>query len=47
MRHLHPEHAKSGGTGVLRERARKENIFGHFDKKQQIYSYLPAVIAVS
>jgi len=47
MRHLHPEHAKFGGIGVLRERARKENMFGHFHQKQRISSYFPAVIALA
>jgi len=47
MRHLHPEHANFGGTGVLRERTWKENMFGHFDQKQRIPSYFPAVIALA
>jgi len=47
MRHLHPEHAKFGGIGVLCERARKENMFGYFDQKQRISSYFPVVIALA
>jgi hypothetical protein len=47
MRHLHPEHAKFGGIGVLREQARKENMFGYSDQKQRISSYFPAVIALA
>jgi hypothetical protein len=47
MRYLHREHAKFGGIGVLRQRARKENMFGDFDQKQRNSSYFPAVIALA